>query len=889
MAFDQRAYLRDVIMPLRDRPGGLSDTDLAKQYAVTLDMTAAELREHLPRVRRLWNQRSGGVDAAARVCAQLLSRDEQLRAEHGDAMLSPGWWHDRTVEHERAALARAERFAEDLAQAYGAVGRITRAQLEEIAGHWPGLSQRGVDDAIRRAGLAVVDAIELPATSGLERSAYRSLLRLQDQLGAPTAVQVVHPGTEPFRLLGPDAVPLDAATIRERAQEANRAADSAVVRARKEALGLLERAAGNGVDLRALALFQIVERVRDGRAKRLVDGLLVRVATDAGLELGDAQTVVANLPAAAAEPEASPAEKIRQLVADGQLFAARQALAVLPATDPDRDELAEQVAALFEQVDGLRRDADAAAKAEREDEAASLLRSALRIAGDDEDLAERLHTLAPPPPRDLTVRVQGAQVRLAWTAPAATAEMRYRVVRGEHPPRSTGDGDTVAEDTRTEVTDAAPPPGRNLHYSVFATAGGAWSRPVSAAVRVLPPVTAVQVWVRGDEVSCAWRPHPAAESVRVRRTLGRAPSSPDEGEPVPASRTGLTDAIAGDGRDRFYGIVAVYRDEHGAELAAPMAVAKAAIRDDAPAYVQKLRAHATAVDARTATAHVAWQTPAAGTVSVRRSDQRPPWPAGASVPREEMEGFGEPLIGDRLAQGGETLLEATVPSGNYFLTPFTIDVAAGSAVVGEAAVLGVTEPVRQLVARRTGNEATVAWEWPASVSLVEVTFTPAHGSATTRRLTRGQFAEAGCRIQVGSAGGRISVRALTRGYGSETFSAPASVTVDGVNATISYHLLRAGGTVNPFSRRRLLRVESDQPCDGVELRLVAAAGLAMPTRPEQGQLVEHVSGLALRPGVPWEAPFTLPSRLPKPYWLRCFVVRPSELRVIDPVDEMKVS
>ncbi len=875
-------------MPLRDRPGGLSDTDLARQYAVTLDMTAAELREHLPQIRRLWNQRSGGVDAAARVCAQLFSRDEQLRAAHGDAMLTPGWWHDRTVEHEQAALARAERFAEDLAKAYGPVGRITRAQLDEIATHWPGLSPRGVDDAVRRAGLAVVDAIELPATSGLERSAYRSLLRLQEKLGVPTVVQVVHPAGAPFRLLGPDAVSLDAATVRERAQEANRVADSAVVRARKEALGLLERAIVNGVDLRALALFQIVDLLRVGRAKRLVDGLLVRVATDAGLELGDAQTVVANLPAAA-EPEASPAEKIRELVAEGRLLAARQALAVLPATDPAREELAGQITALLDQVGGLRRDADAAARAEREEEAASLLRSALRIASDDEDLADRLHTLAPPPPCDLVVRVQAAQIRLAWTAPPATAEVRYRVVRAEHPPRAAGDGDTVAEGTETEVTDAGAPPGREMHYSVFATVGGAWSRPASAVARVLPPVTAVQVWVRGNDISCAWRAHPAAEAVRVRRTLGRGPTSPDDGEPVPATLAGLSDAVTGDGLDRFYGIVAVYRDEHGSEVTSQMAVAKAAIRDDAPSYVRKVRAHATAVDASTATAHVAWQTPAAGTVSVRRSDLRPPWADGATVPRDEMEAFGEPLIGDRLAQGGETLFEATVASGTFFLTPFTIDAAAGTAVVGEPITVGVTEPVRRLVVRRTGNEATVAWEWPPSVSLAEVTFTPTRGAPTSRRLTRGQFAESGCRIQVGSAGGRVSVRTLTRGHGSETLSAPVSVTVEGVEATISYHLVRPPGSINPFNRRRLLRVEADRPCDGVELRLVAAAGLAMPTRPDQGRLLEHVSGLALRPGVVWEAEFALPSRLSKPFWVRCFVVQPAGLRVIDPVDEMKVS
>ncbi|MGW1060427.1 hypothetical protein [Micromonospora rubida] len=886
MAFDQRAYLRDVIMPLRDQPGGLSPTDLARHYAVTPDMSPAQLREHLTAIRRLWNQRSGGVDAGARICAQLFSRDEQLRAEHGADMFEPRWWRERAEEHDRGSRAESERFARDLARSYGALGRITRGQLKEVAGHWPGLDPGQIDEAVRRAGLAVVDPVELPAGSGMERTAYRALVRLQDLLGVPTVVQVVHPEGAPFRLLGPEAVALDAATVRARAQEANRLADATAVRTRKEALGLLERAVGDGVDLRALAVFQVVERLRAGRARGIADGMLVPIATDAGLAQGDAQSVVASLPVDA-DPEASPADRIRDLVADGQLLAARQALAVLPADDPHRDELHSQVDALLGEVESLRRAADEAARTEREEEAARLLRSALRIAGDDDGLADRLGALAPPPPRDLSARAVDTGVRLTWTAPPTpAAEVRYRVVRADRPPRSSTDGEVVVEGSLTETTDGAPPPARTQYYGVFASVGGDWSRPATVRILVVPPVVAVRVWVRPDEISCAWRAHPAAEGVRVRRTLGRPPVSPQDGEPVTAGHTGLSDDT-GDGRtDRYYGIVAVYRDEHGEEVASPLVVARATLHGTAPPHVERLRAHVTAVDAQTATAHLAWLTPSGGTVSVRRSELTPSWAAGDRIRRDELEGYGEALVSDRLEQGAETLLEVTVPSGRFVYVPFTVDAATGTAVVGEPVLLGVAEPVQQLVARRTGDEVNVAWVWPSSVHLAEVTFTSPHGPPVVRRLTRNQFTESGCRIPVSSGGGRVSVRTVERGPAGETFSVPESVPVDRVPVAVGYHLQRAGG---PFSRKRLLSVDVDRPCEGVELLLVAAAGLAMPVRPEQGTVVARVTGLCLQPDAPWQMPFTMPSGLARPYWLRCFVIRPTGARVTDPIHEMKVS
>jgi len=890
MAFDQSSYVREVINPLRDHPGGLPATDLARHYAITPGMPAEEIRAQLKQVRNLWQRKLGGAGAAAAVCAQLISRDERLQAEHGNAMADPKWWRGQEQQRDRAVQAESQRFAEVLRNAYGAVGRVTAEQLAAIAQQWPELSRGGVDEAVRLAGLRLVEIVELPSSSGLG-SSYRRLVELQKQLGVRTVVQLVRPELVggSFTLLGADAVTLDADTVDEQRRAMEQVADANEVRARKEALGLLDTALRHGVDLRTVALFQIVERLQDLRARNLADAFLVESATDAGLALAEAQAVVSNLSAAVV---AGPAERIRDLLTDGQLLAADQALPQLPAADPDRPELQQAIETRLEQVRKLRQSAETAIRERREEDAATDLRDALRIAADDEELRRRAETLPPPPARDPVARATDQGVRLSWSPPrtAVPELLRYRVVRSGQPPRTAADGEVIADDlTTTEAVDLGAPPARELHYGVFASTGGDWSRPATAVERLLPAVSAVQVRIQPNEIACSWRVHPAAESVRVRRTLGRAPASPDDGVEVNATRAGLYDDTAGDDADRFYGIVAVYRDDTGAEAGAPMVVARATLGQAAPPFVERMRVHATAVDAQTATVHLTWPAPATGTVSVRRAGLRPTWPAGTTISRAEAEGYGEPLIGDRLVQGPESQLEAVVPSGQFFYTAFTLHPTAGTAIVGEPVSVGVTEPVGQLRVRRIGSEATVAWVWPPSVSLAEVAFTPSGAGrpSVRERVSRGQLTANGCRIPVGSSGGRITVQGVVRGSGGEAMSAAAVATVDGVAGTLDYELLRVGGL---FSRKRLLRVTVDQPCAGVELILVAAPGLVLPIRPEQGRAAVHVTGLALTPELPWEAPFTLPSGPPKPRWLRCFVKQPAGVRVTDPpIDEMKVS
>ncbi|MEV0895645.1 hypothetical protein [Actinoplanes sp. NPDC049802] len=304
-------------------------------------------------------------------------------------------------------------------------------------------------------------------------------------------------------------------------------------------------------------------------------------------------------------------------------------------------------------------------------------------------------------------------------------------------------------------------------------------------------------------------------------------------------------------------------------------------------HVERLRVTVTAEDSDTAIAHIAWRTPPSGRVSIRRSPVPPVWPPGATVRAADLRAYGEPLAGDRLTVGPESQIAVRVPGGAHVYTPFTLD-DQGGGVVGEPVSAGVAGSVQRLRARRTGSEVVLSWIWPPSINLVDVTFTPADGPQWRRRMTRGEVAEQGCRIPAGASGGRITVCAVTRTRDGDLLSAPRSVTVEPVAGKLAYRLPKVGG---PFSRgrSRMLRVTVDDLCEGVELRLVVALGTVMPARPDAGQTLLRFTGLTLEPGAPWEVPFTVPRRLARPYWLRCFVTRPRGIRVVDPIDEMRVS
>jgi len=887
MAFEPDRYEREVIRPMRGRRGPLTDDDLVRRYAIEPGLS--DLKAHLRRVRTYWNQTASGPDSRAQVCRRLLAADEELQRRPGVDLADPAWWRQYAARRDADADQTIGRLAADLRQAYSATGLVTRVQVAGAARQYEGLDEDEIDRAVRQAGLRVAETVELPADSGLDRAAYRELGRRLQESGTPTVVHLLHPDlSRPFTLVrrfaveGAPGCRLDAAALDGRVAEADRAADSPAQRARRAALGLLQTGLRAGADLRVIALRQIVEMLAEGRSGGMADMLLVRQATRIGLARSDAELIVASLHTGTAPAGSPGAAAIRDMLANGRLRGARAALGTLPATDPERAAIAAEIDGSEQELGRLLGEAEQALLESREDRAERLLAQARRIAADDDEVRRRAERAPIPPPRELRATVAGDGVRLDWQAPhSAATDLRYRVLRRAGAmPAGPRDGRLVAETASTGAADASPPVARELHYAVFATGNGgaSWSRAATAAATLVPPARHVTAQAGPDRITLSWQAHPATVAVRVRRTEGRPPTDGADGLPLAAGPGTLVDRQVREGVDYYYALVAVFHDEQHRETPARAVIVSAAPRPEARP-LDGLRVEPVARAGDAVRVRVAWPA-SAGTVRVRFGTGRPPWAYGTVLAPSAAERYGAVVAGAPERQGDDLVLEADVPAGPQVYVPFTV--GAAGAVVGRAVQAGRAEPVRELVARRTGDVVTAMWLWPPDTGVVEVEWRRPGAAAEVFRLTRGAYVDgAGCVVPAGVAGGTVTVRAVAVGPAGEALSDPAGASVEARPLSLRYRLLRPPGLRERLAGGRLVELVADRDCDGVDVAVVVAPGHVKPLAVRPEIVAEAYQDLRLVAGEPLTLPFRLP-RVAKPFWIRCFVTQPSGVTVVDP-------
>jgi hypothetical protein len=899
MAFDETRYETEFLAPLRRRRGALQPTeDLINRYAISPDLTdSARLRDHLKTVRAYWNQKSTGRDNRAQLCRMLIAADEQLRRDIGAKMDDPAFWQETAKNQQNQVRQAVTQLAADLAKAYQNAGRITRTQLDAVVAQFPSLGAAQIADAVKQAKLTVIDDVDLPTASGLDRVSYQTLGQRLAEIGAPTIVQLIHPDVRAgfaligsFRVAGQPALRLDQAALDAQLKICESAADSNVLRARKTALGLLRTGLAAGADLRVIALYQIVEELCERKARMLPDVLLVRGAVELGLDPAEAELVVASLPAGVeAAPQVSAAERIRELLEAGQLRAAEQVLAASSSAEPGQAEARALVEAAHTKVEQLVRGAVAAIEAQREDDAARMLDEAVRIAADDDDIAARRRGVPPSPPRSLHATEARGQVRLSWSPPvAATDGMRFRIVRNDgRVPSGPQDGTVIATTAEQRGTDTDPPVARQLRYAVYATVDErTWSRPAVVELIVAPSVTDVVMSVAEDRVTGKWSRHRSVSAVRVRRTVGRPPSGPGDGTPVEATTDSFVDRAIREGEDYFYSFVAVYTDDRHREVPAEMVVASATPR--APgAAVEGLTVTPVSVTKAGSRVRISWPTVRNTEVRLRCADRRPAWDVGEAISVAQLDTYGREIPGPQAVDGGDTVVEADVPSGRQVYVAFAI--GGTGAIVGRAVTMGVVEPVRQLSAQRQGAQAQLSWVWPDDVGLVELVWTGGDGTVLTRRVTKAEYTASGCVVPVGVTGGTARVSAVAVGSDGETASPPMKVTVAGRPLSVSYRIVRPDGLRNRLSRQRFVELSADGGCAGLDLVVVVAESIAMPLRPDQGTVVNRFEGLELGAGRRERFEVEIPPATRRPYWIRCFATAPANVTLVDPpINDLKV-
>ena len=882
--FDPRAYEEQVLKPLRRRLPHLPD-DLLTRYAVERTMDCAALRERIGSVVRLWNKAAMKAGPTGLVCQQLLREHGELERRGSVDLTSPQWWRAwEKTRHQQLGSQIAD-LAELLRASHGELRMITQNQLRAAAAAHPTLGDAEIDQACTAAGLRIVEPVELPTTAGM----HGRLENLNTTLlaaGIDSIPRLLFPELSTFGLLdGFTGTPLpadrDAALSQKvaqmRAADLDKATDSPATRAQREAVGILVSEAKSGTDLTALALFHLLQEVRDKRADGAQPRTLFTLLTRRGMRSDDAGRIVVSV-LAESGLRRDPLAAVTELLAGGKLLAAQQLATTLPG--PQGETAREAVQRQREQVESLRRAAAEDLRAGRDEQAGTRLREALRLACDLPELAQELATVPAAPVVAVTAGGDGVGIHIAWRpAPDHGDATTFRVLRREdREPADAEDGREIPVRSRFSTADDAPPVGRRVHYAVFArTAGGQWSRPVCATAQVIPPVTDVVLEGASNVITGRWRVHPDAAAVEVRRTAG-VPEGP--GKPVAAPRNrAFRDETAVDGVQYCYTLVACY----------PPAGGGGVLRSTPVVVRGATRPKARPVAALTATpaagaglaVRLSWSQRPGSEIVIRRSPRPCPWEYGQVVPLAELAGYGVELDGTHTAKGESMTLVASVPPGRSYCVPFTV--GPDGAVRGQDAVVDLIDPVRRLRAQRFGGDVHVTWRWPDQVSAADVQWVGGR-----RRITLQQYRdEGGCQLRGVPEVSRVEVGAVMLGESGESRSSLTSVVVEERPPQLTYQLRRRGHRL-AGGVRCVVTLSGAHPVPGVTLIIVAAAGHAMPTSPEAGvELLRQP--VVIDPAAPVVLEAPVPP-LRKPYWLRCFLAAPAPALLVDPpVGQLKVS
>ncbi|MGH3998591.1 MAG: hypothetical protein ACRDTJ_14145, partial [Pseudonocardiaceae bacterium] len=496
----------------------------------------------------------------------------------------------------------------------------------------------------------------------------------------------------------------------------------------------------------------------------------------------------------------------------------------------------------------------------------------LRLACDLPDLVGELATVPAAPAIGVTANAYGGGVRIVWRpAPGHGGTTTFRVIRGDaREPGDVADGHEIPVSAGHSATDDEPPVGRPLHYAVFARTGppqgGQWSRPACATAQVIPPVTDVVIQGGTNIVTGRWRVHPGVAAVEVRRTAGvSAGLSDGQGEPVAVERNrAFRDETAVDGVQYFYTLVAYYpRPGGGAALRSPPVVVRGATRLEARPVTTLTVTQAAGAGLAV---RLSWRQRPGSEIVIRRSPQPCPWEYGQAVALAELVNYGVELDGTLTAKGESMTLVAPSPAGRSYYVPFTL--GTDDAVRGQEAVVDLIVPMHRVRAQRFGGDVRVTWLWPAEVSVADVQW-----AGGRRRITRQQYRdEGGCQLRCVPGMSRVEVGAVVLGENGVSRSAPTSVEVEARPPQLTYQLRRRGHRF-AGGMTCVVTLTSAEPVPDVTLIIVAAAGHAMPLSPDAGMELLR-QPVVIDPAAPVVLEASVP-RLPKPYWLRCFLAEPA--------------
>lgn len=917
-AFDAAAYKTNVIVPtarihsralqqalteMKDpaaaRPASF---DLGFLYQITAAMTDTEIAAQLNAVEVCWNNEFVKTrDPKRRAAAGFVRQLHELLEKRNSDFGTQKWWADSIAQKHQAKHGVISKLAEVLRHSpYAGLKCITGERLASVAANDAAFSSFDGNDlgaAAQLAGLTVVEPVDIPADPGIGN--YSALIAKLNEATDSTIVHAVFfndvpasysilgrgEGGKPF-LLKADARRLDAATTAA-ARDANTRGYGPEVTARGKVLSPLADAAARGVDLNVLVVYHLADE-----ARRKCQGGVLEIAYQAlvatGLNAIDAARIVLSLDTALEAKPTVTADAVRALLADGSLADADEALRQLAVTADDQDmqklkdvhELRDALNSQRAKVEKLRAAAATAVRRNDIATARAALLDAVRLDRENVDLARDVASLPPEPPNNVTAAVQPAedpantQVRVSWQAGLGSDDdTRYRVVRKVGvAPTSVGDGTLIGDATTTSIVDQHPELIDETHYAVFATRGKAYSLPTTASARVVPRVGRLTLSTNKTGVAGHWVNPPRASEITVVQI---GPDGARTKIPLSSSASFASDGLKQGARYR-YEVTANYRSRTGAAFASEPEVKEAIPRIEAQP-VPSLTVKPMVTQDSVCRIEAQWSRQPAHEVQLWCFPQLPVWPYGSRVTPDALSGKGMQLQGTGADKSTVSTLVAEVPSGLMHYAAVTID--GDDRVVGQVDQLGVCEPVGNPRVERFGDEAVLSWDWPADDYAVRAVWSgPSTSGQSTISKTRYENA-GGMRIQVGSGRSEIRLATFIDHADGQWQSPTRTVIVEASSATLRYQITwqkRLFGGASGFD----VSVTADGDAYGGDLVIGYRADRVMPSSLKRIEEIER-HPVQFRAGESETYSVALP-KMPKHYWVRCFLDGAEGTRIVDP-------
>lgn len=323
-------------------------------------------------------------------------------------------------------------------------------------------------------------------------------------------------------------------------------------------------------------------------------------------------------------------------------------------------------------------------------------------------------------------------------------------------------------------------------------------------------------------------------------------------------------------------MTAHYRSRTGAAVASEPAVKDAIPRTEAQP-VRSLTVKPMVTQDGVCRIEAQWSRQPAHEVQLWCFPQPPVWSYGTRLSVDALSGKGRQLQGHGADKSAVSTLVAEVPSGLMHYAAVTID--GDDRIIGQVDQLGICEPVGNPRVQRFGEEAVLSWDWPAADYSVRAVWSgPSTSGESTISKTRYESA-GGMRIRVGSGRSEIRLATFIDHADGQWQSPIRTVTVEAPSATVSYQIAwrkKLFGGASGFN----VIITADGKVSGGDLVIGYRADRVMPSSMKRIEEIQRHS-LQLGAGESVTYQVSLP-KMPKPYWVRCFLDGAAGSRIVDP-------